>query len=57
MTPLRIAAGVLGRQSAWERIAGDLVVSTARLEANGWRPVETASEGIARWMREDSGSG
>ena len=53
MTPLRIAAGVLGRQSAWERIAGDLVVSTARLEASGWRPVETASEGIARWMRDN----
>ena len=55
MTPLRLAANAVGRQSVWERIAGDLVVSTARLEASGWRPLETAGEGIARWMREVRG--
>lgn len=54
MTPLRLAANALGRQSAWERIAGDLVVSTAHLEESGWQPAETAEHGIARWMREAS---
>jgi len=54
MTPLRLAACALGRQSAWERIAGDLVVSTARLEASGWLPAESAEQGLARWMRETS---
>jgi len=40
----------LGRQSAWQRIAGDLVVSTAALESSGWQPSETAEAGISRWM-------
>ncbi len=50
--PLKLAAALVGQRAAWDRIAGDLVVSTARLEATGWRPVETAEQGIARWMRE-----
>lgn len=56
MAPLRLAANALGRQSVWERIAGDLVVSTARLEASGWKPAETAEQAIVRWIRESGGS-
>ena len=51
LAPVRIAAGLVGRRSVWERIAGDLVVSTAAAEAAGWQPVETAHEGIVRWLR------
>ena len=52
LAPARLAARLAGKAAAWERIAGELVVSTAALEATGWRPVETAAEGIARWMRD-----
>ncbi len=51
LSPLRLAATLTGREAAWQRIAGDLVVSTARLEATGWQPLESAAEGIARWMQ------
>jgi UDP-glucose 4-epimerase len=56
LSPLRVAAQLAGRRAAWDRIAGELVVSTARLEAGGWRPGETSGEGIARWMREAAGA-
>lgn len=49
LTPLRAIAG----RAAWERVAGDLIVDTGALQETGWRPVETAAEGLARWMRED----
>jgi nucleoside-diphosphate-sugar epimerase len=52
LAPLRLAARLAGRGAAWHRIAGDLVVSTASLEASGWTPIETAHDGILRWMRE-----
>ena len=48
--PLRSLARAAGRGAALERIDGDLVVSTAALEATGWRAAETASQGIARWI-------
>lgn len=54
MGPAGLLARALGKGDAFERIAGDLVVSTAALEATGWRPVETAAEGLARWMAEDA---
>ena len=47
--PMRLVAGMLGKGAAWSRLAGDLVVSTATFEASGWRPRQTASEGLARW--------
>ena len=53
--PARLVAMALGKGAAWDRISGDLVVSTAALQATGWRPVETAAEGIARWMSRDTG--
>jgi len=49
---LRVAARFSGQANIWERIAGDLIVSTTALEASGWQPVETARQGITRWMRE-----
>lgn len=52
LSPLQLALRMAGRGAAWQRIAGDLVVSTAALEASGWQPVETATEGLQRWMRE-----
>ncbi len=53
LAPARLALKVAGRGAVWDRIAGDLVVSTAALEATGWRPVEIGREGLARWMREE----
>jgi UDP-glucose 4-epimerase len=41
-------------QAAWERVSADLVVDTRALEETGWHPVETAAEGLARWMLEGS---
>ena len=52
--PARLAAVLAGRRATWERIAGDLVVSTAALEATGWQPVESAREGLGRWMTDDA---
>jgi hypothetical protein len=52
--PVRAVAELAGMSSQWARIAGDLVVTTGALEATGWRPVETAAEGLARWMGESS---
>ena len=48
--PARLAATLVGGGPAWTRLTGDLVVSTAALEATGWQPRETAAEGLARWM-------
>ncbi len=53
LAPARLALKVAGRGAVWERISGDLVVSTAALEATGWRPVEIGREGLARWLREE----
>ena len=52
LSPLRFAAALAGRRAAWQRIAGDLVVSTAALEATGWRPRTSARDGITQWMRD-----
>jgi nucleoside-diphosphate-sugar epimerase len=57
LAPVRIAATLAGRRAAWQRVSGDLVVSTAAVEASGWRPVESAQEGIARWMAEERAAG
>lgn len=52
LAPLKALAVAAGKSDAWERIAGDLVVSTAALKASGWRATERSREGLARWMRE-----
>ena len=50
LLPVRFAATLAGRDGAWQRLTGDLTVSTAALERIGWLPRETAAEGLARWM-------
>lgn len=52
LAALKAVATVAGKRDAWERIAGDLVVSTAALEASGWRPVAQSRDGLAAWTRE-----
>ena len=52
--PLQLAARLAGRGDAWQRLAGDLVVSTAALEASGWKPRGAAADGLARWMSADA---
>jgi nucleoside-diphosphate-sugar epimerase len=54
LAPARLALRLAGKGQMWERIAGALVVSTAALEASGWRASETAEQGLGRWMRESS---
>lgn len=51
--PVKAAATLLGKSESWRRIAGDLVVSTAALEATGWTPRYTTAEGLADWMRRE----
>lgn len=43
---IRASLRLVGRQSLWERLAGDLVVSTARLKALGYAPVLTTQQGL-----------
>ncbi len=52
IVPARWAAHRLGKADAWQRLAGDLVVSTEALQAIGWQPVETARQGLQRWTAE-----
>jgi UDP-glucose 4-epimerase len=54
LAPLHAIARLAGLTDAWERVSADLVVDTRALEETGWRPVETAAEGLARWMLEGS---
>ena len=53
--PVRLTATLAGRASAWDRLTGDLVVSTDALEHSGWHPRETAAQGLARWMKAAAG--
>jgi nucleoside-diphosphate-sugar epimerase len=43
---MRSGLALIGRQSVWERLAGDLVVSTARLNTLGYEPVLTTQQGL-----------
>lgn len=55
--PARLVAAVAaaaGKSEAWARLSGDLVVSTARLEATGWQPSVRSRNGLAAWMREEA---
>lgn len=49
--PARVALAALGKSDLWERLAGELVVDTARLRATGWQPVETTAQGLAAMAR------
>lgn len=50
---LAAAARLLGRGNAFDRIAGDLVASPARLQALGWQPAMSTSDALARLMRSE----
>jgi len=50
--PLRTIMRLTGRSTTWERLTGDLLVDTSALERTGWRPLQTAEEGLVVWMRE-----
>lgn len=41
------ALKLVGRGEAWDRLSGDLVVSTARLEARGFRPPLATADALA----------
>lgn len=51
LQPLRAALRLAGRGDVWDRIAGDLVVDTAALQATGWHPVETTIAALATSIR------
>jgi UDP-glucose 4-epimerase len=45
-----------GKEAEWERISGDFVVSSGKLQGIGWRPSVTTREGIIKMMREENGA-
>jgi nucleoside-diphosphate-sugar epimerase len=45
---LRSTFRLVGKEDAWRRIAGDLVVSSASIEAEGWSRPEPSEMGLAR---------
>jgi UDP-glucose 4-epimerase len=49
---LELAARLSGREEAFRRIAGALVVSPDALTRYGWRPSVTSEEGLARLARD-----
>ncbi len=46
----RLGAAALGKQAAWDRVNGDLMVSTERLRAAGWVAQQSAAEGLSEMM-------
>ena len=51
---LELAARLSGREEAFRRIAGALVVSPDALMRCGWQPSVTSQEGLARLARESA---
>ena len=49
--PIGWLARLVGRRDAWERLAGELIVDTARLRGTGWRPVESTRDALAATAR------
>lgn len=52
---LRRGASLFGQGDMLDRLTGDLVVDTTALQSTGWRPFETAREGLERWQQADIG--
>ncbi len=40
-----------GKEADWERLSGNFVIDTARLQGLGWDPRVTSRQGLARMMR------
>jgi len=51
---LRQVARLAGKQAAFERISGPLVVSTARLKAAGWTAPVHVADGLARFAAQST---
>jgi UDP-glucose 4-epimerase len=49
---LGVALRLMGRGDMWERLSGDLVVSTARLQALGYRPPLAPAEALQALGKE-----
>lgn len=47
---LSLALRAAGFGTAYERMAGDLVVDASALRGTGWTPPETPQAGLARWI-------
>jgi len=53
---LAVAFGLLKRSEMWQRLSGNLVVSSERLRRAGYSPVESTREGLRRLGRMAAGS-
>src|SRR5262249_6422415 len=47
LSPFRVCLIALGQRRIWDRIGGELIVDTRKLEATGWRPVLDTYSGLA----------
>jgi len=43
----------ISRRDLWQRMGGDLVVDTGKLQALGWRPAVDTYDGIVAMMRAE----
>lgn len=50
---LRSLAQISGRKAIWDRLAGDLIVDTSRLQSTGWRQSMRVEDALARAISED----
>jgi UDP-glucose 4-epimerase len=50
---LGAALKLVGRGDMWERLSGDLVVSTARIKALGYRPMIAPADALAALGRDE----
>lgn len=53
LAPVRIGLGLFGKENAWERLSGDLIVDIAALKATGWLPPRASSEALAAAIVKD----
>jgi len=52
--PVLLRAGLaVSRRDLWQRMGGDLVVDTGKLQALGWRPAVDTYDGIVAMMRAE----
>jgi UDP-glucose 4-epimerase len=40
-----------GKEAEWERLSGNFVIESGKLQGLGWDPRVTSREGLARMMR------
>ena len=52
--PMLLRAGLaISKRDLWQRMSGDLVVDTGKLQALGWRPAVDTYDGIVAMMRAE----